>query len=239
MTAGLARQGAILVAIVAFALMEPGAPARAEDSGGTLLTFSEHAERSLPRDRVGADLAVEATDTDATKLQATINRRMAAALTKAKAAPNIAVTSRGYSVYEERGKDDKRLWHGQQGLQLEAKDSSALLELVGALQGDGLVVTGMTSSLSHEAEQAVEDELTAMALQRVRERAGRIASDLTMKVARLKTVRVGNVGRPPVPLMRAMAPGAMSAAMPAPVVAPGDAVVSVEVEVEVELVPQR
>lgn len=110
---------------------------------------------------------------------------------------------------------------------------------MGALQGDGLAVTGMTSSLSHEAEQAVEDELTAMALQRVRERAGRIASDLTMKVARLKTVRVGNVGRPPVPLMRAMAPGAMSAAMPAPVVAPGDAVVSVEVEVEVELVPQR
>ena len=225
----------ILGPAVIFALAL-AAPARAEDAAATLLTFSEHAERTLPRDRVGADLAVEATDTDATRLQANINRRMAAALAKAKAAAEIAVTSRGYNVYEERGKDDKRLWHGQQGLHLEAKDAGALLALVGSLQGDGLVVTGLTSSLSREAERSVEDELTATALQRVRERADRIAADLTMKVVRMKTVRVGNVGRPPVPLMRAMAPGAMgAAAMPPPVVAPGDAEVSVDVEVEVEL----
>ena len=230
-----ARRGLPLVAIIAVALFGLAAPAWAEDAAGTLLSFSEHAERTLPRDRVGADLAVEATDTDATRLQGTINRRMAAALARAKAAPGIAVSSSGYNVYEERGSDGKQRWHGQQGLHLDAKDSGGLLELVGALQGDGLVVTGMTASLSLEAEQAVQDELTASALQRVRDRADRIAADLNMKVARLKTVRVGSVGRSPMPL-RAMAPGALgAAAMPTPVVAPGDATVSVEVDVEVEL----
>src|ERR1700733_14538378 len=87
------RHGLAVAAIFAWGLLALAVPASAQEIAGTLLTFSENAERSLPRDRVGADLAVEATDTDATKLQAGINRRLAAALTKAKAAADVAVTS--------------------------------------------------------------------------------------------------------------------------------------------------
>jgi uncharacterized protein len=213
--------------------LAPMMPARAEE--GTILSFNERAEKTLARDRLQADLAVEASDTDAARLQAGINRRMAAALARAKADANIAVSSGGYTVYEDRSDKAAPRWRGRQGLHLESRDQAALLQLVGLLQADGLVLTGLAATLSREATRAAEDELTDEALHRMKDRAERIAAALGLRIARFRTIHVGNVAAPPLPV-RMLAAAAPSNAPP-PVLEPGESTIGVTVEAEIELTP--
>ncbi len=191
----------------------------------------------VQRDRLTASLRVEANDADPARLQAEINRRMAAALDRAKAVAAVSVATGSYSVYEEQAKAGTAArWHGQQSLSLSAHDAAPLLALAGALQQEGLALSSLGYVLTPEAARSVEDELTNEALSRLRDRAARIAGALGMEVERLRDVQVGNAdGTAPMPLIRA---GAMAAA-PTPVAEPGDAVVSVSVSAEVLLAPRR
>ncbi len=192
----------------------------------------------VQRDRLTASLRVEANDADPARLQAEINRRMAAALDRAKAVAAVSVATGGYSVYEEQAKAGVAArWHGQQSLSLSARDAAPLLALAGALQQEGLVLSSLGYVLTPEAARAVEDELTNEALSRLRDRAARIAGALGMGVERLRDVQVGNAdGTAPVPYqIRARA----VAAAPPPVAEPGDAVVSVSISAEVLLAPRR
>jgi uncharacterized protein len=224
---------ALALGMAAALVLGIAAPGRADD--GTTVSFSERAERLLARDRLTAELAVDATNGDAARLQSDINDRMAKALALAKGVTGVSVASSGYNVYQERPDKGPARWHGRQGLHLEAKDMTVLLQLIGGLQEDGLVLTNLTAGLSPEATGAVEDELTTSALHRVQERAQRIAEALNLRVARIKTLRVGNAA-PPQAQFRAlaMAPGTAAAGVP-PVAEPGDAMVAVTVDAEVEL----
>lgn len=100
----------------------------------SLLHLSETAQRDVPRDRLRADLAVDFTDLDAAKVQAEINRHMAAALTRIKAVPDVAIETNGYSVYQDRSDKGPQRWHGSQSFALTSKNFAALLVLVGTLQ---------------------------------------------------------------------------------------------------------
>lgn len=226
------RRLSLAAATFAFAGIAAAAASAQET---TIVTFTARAETNLVRDRLVADLAVEATDADAARLQGAINRRMTAALARAKAVPAVTVATGGYSVYEERPDKAPPLSHGQQSLHLEAQDQAALLGLAGTLQADGLALTSLTATLSHDAARAVEDRLTDEALQRVRVRAAKVAAALGLHVARLRTLHIGSVEAPPAPV-RAFAM-AMAARAAPPVAAPGEAVVGVTVEAEVELSP--
>jgi uncharacterized protein len=200
----------------------------------TVLHLSETAERAVPRDRLRVVLAAEATNRDAAKLQAEINRRMSAALARVKAEPDVEAATEGYSVYQEHNGKTPPLWHGSQSLSLRGKDFGDVLGLVGTLQQEGLVVTGLAPELSSEARKAVEDELTDTALARLRRRAEHIASGLGAKIASYRDLRIGNAGVPPVPFY-AMARAA--AAPAAPVAEPGTATVSVTVSADIALTP--
>jgi len=207
-------------------------------SDAALLHLTETAERNVPRDRLRVDLAAESTDPDAAKVQAEINRRMSAALTRAKSLPDIAIETNGYSVYQDRPDKGPVRWHGSQSIALTAKDFAALLSLVGALQQDGLVVRGLAPELSREARQSVEDELTDIALARLQKRADRIAAALGTKVERFRNLNVGNTAVPRPPIRAMMTVGSASVSAPPPVAEPGEAPVSVSVDAEIMLAPR-
>src|SRR6266851_1877277 len=144
-----------------------------------------------PRDDNTAELRVEASDADPARLQAEINRRMATALERAKAAAAVTVTTGDYQVYQKppsRPAPDRRSanppprWQGMQSLLLQSRDAGALLALAGMLQQQGLVLSSLAYELTPEAARAVEDELTKEALARLRQRAERVAGDLGMTV---------------------------------------------------------
>ena len=98
------------------------------------LTLGESAERELVQDRLTVSLRVEATAATAAAVQADVNRRMEAALARARAVSGIRVETTGYWTYEERPANQPRRWRGQAGLNLVGSDTGAVLALAGALQ---------------------------------------------------------------------------------------------------------
>lgn len=202
------------------------------------LTLRESAERELPQDRLTVSLRVEATAATAAAVQADVNRRMEAALARARAVSGVRVETTGYWTYEERPANQPRRWRGQAGLNLVGGDTGAVLALAGALQETGLAMSGMRFELTPEAARSAQDSLTAEALKRVRARADHAAEALGMRVAGIVEMRVGDAGGEvpqPRPMLRAAT--AMAEAQ-APVAEPGLANVRVEVEATFRLGPK-
>jgi len=215
-------------------------PARAEPAAGhddgTVLRLAETAERTVKRDRVRVDLRVEATGPDARRVQAEINKRMGAALERARAVSSVKPETRGYAVYEERPQNAPPRWRGSQVLSLVGRDPGELLALAGELQGDGLAMSGMVFDVAPETARSLQDDLTTEALVRLKQRAEAVAASLDLAVARYREIRVGNVdgGRPaPLPIQQMRA----AAAMPAPVAESGDATIQITVDADIVLVP--
>ena len=228
----------LLGAAVGLGLPLPSGAAEPADNGMTVLHLTQTAERAIHRDRLRAQLRVEATGSDAKRVQADINKTMTAALDHAKSVAGIKVETTGYSVYEERLTDNSSRWHGNQGLMLVGGDFAAVLALAGDLQGQGLAMSGLGFELAPETARAAEDDLTSEALTQLRQRSERIANDLQLKLVRLKDVKVGNVlgEQPPMPRMRAVAMSAAgSSASPPPAAEAGDATVQVTVDADILL----
>jgi len=226
----------LALAVLLMSLSVPALAAEAPADGGTVLHLREEAQRPVARDQLRAVLRVEGSDSDAARLQAEIDRRLAAAVARAKSVAGVSLFTAGYAVYEQHAKDQPPQWHGSAGLTLTAQDSAPLLALLGELQQSGLLMSALAYELTPEAARRVEDELTAEALDRLRQRAERVAGDLGLAVLRLRDLRVGNAaGTQPVPRLFAAAAGAA----PAPVAEPGEATVTVSVDAEVELGPKR
>ena len=192
----------------------------------------------MARDHLRGGLAVEVTGPVASQVQAEINRRMEAAIAKAKSVSTVTVQTGGYSVYPQRDPGKPTLWHGQQTLNLSSDAPADLLTLAGDLQQQGLATQGLTFEVAEETLRKAEDGLTADALSQLRQRAEKVAADLGMTVQQIRDVTVGNAeggARPPMPVF---AMRAAAAAAPPPVAEPGDAEVSVTVQAEVWLAPK-
>jgi len=204
----------------------------------TTLHLDQQAQKIVPRDRLAAELRVEAIGPDSRAVQDEVNRRMGAALAKARKSSGLTVQSGGYSVYREQPqKGGPDVWHANQSLSFASKDFGAVLKLSGELQGDGLVMSNLRFFLAPETLRAAQSELTAQALSGLRERAGEIAADMNKSVAEYKDVTVGDAtegfdARRPV----MFAKGAMAAAPMAPPEAEGgDSTISLTVQAEVIL----
>jgi predicted secreted protein len=218
------------------------APAAAPAAGAaheTLLRLSETAEKPVRRDRLRAELRVEVTGANPRAVQDEVNRRMAAALDRVRVVPTVKSETGAHGIWEERPQNAPPRWHAMQSVILTGRESVDLLQLVGQLQGDGLLLGTLQHELTPEAARAVEDELTRTALERLHDRAEKVAQAMGLTVSRWKEIRVGNAGgqtpRPPVPFqaMRAEA----KAGMAPPVAEPGDAPVRLTIEGEVVLEP--
>jgi len=208
-------------------------PPRPVPNDESVLNLSETAQREVPRDLLRATLAAEATDPDAGKVQAEINQRMSAAMTRIKQVTGVTVETGGYSVYRETPDKQPPRWHGSQTVNLTSKDFAALLSLIGTLQQHGLVIQLLAPDISREARQSVEDALTDEALTRLKQRADRIAATAGVKLQGIHMLTVGNVNAPP-PIIRPMMRMAAAEAAPAPppVAEAGNATVSITATAE-------
>jgi predicted secreted protein len=207
----------------------------------TILTLSDSAERELVQDRLSVSLRAEATAPTAATAQAEINRRMEAAIARAKTVAGVHVETGGSWAFEERPQNQPRRWRAAATLNLTARgaDSAALLVLAGGLQEMGLAMSGLAFDLTRETARAAQDSLTDEALQRLQARAARVAAALDRRVLSIQSVRVGETsgeGRPS-PRM-ALRATAMADAAPAPSAEPGRTLVRVDVEAEILLGPK-
>jgi predicted secreted protein len=214
------------------------------DNHAPMLHLTERAERAVGRDEIHVQLRVEAANLDPRTAQAEVNRLMAAALAKAKSAPAVKVETGGYDTYQftPEGPDGKPKpppqWRASESLELSGRDSDAVLAVAGALQGDGLILSGLRFDVSADTVRGLQDALTDEALARLRGRAAKIASAMGMRVAAYRSLNVGNAGEqgvPPRPVpMMAMRAGA---AMPPPAAEAGETAISLTVSAEIELAP--
>jgi len=204
----------------------------------TVLTLGESAERAVPQDKLFVSLRAEATAPNAAAVQAEINKRMDAAIARAKAVQGVEVETGGYWTSEERPQGQPRRWRGAATLEISGTDFASVTALAGGLQEAGLAMSGMRFDLRRETARAAEDVLTREALARVQARAASAADALNMKIAGYRAIRVGAVNeQPPMrPVMMRAAPAmAMADAAPAPSAEPGRATVRVSVEADVLL----
>lgn len=214
-------------------------PAAVPGPGVTVVHLTQRAERLMPRDRLRASLSVEVTAATPQQVQAEVNRRMEAALGKARQVSAVKPETGGYLVYQQREPNKPMTWRGQQTLNLSSEATAELLQLVGELQQQGLATSELAYELSPDVLRKAEDDLTAEALAAVGKRADLIAADLKMGVQQLRDIVVGNAQTEQPPMrMRAAVLNYVAAPAPPPVAEPGDAIVSVTVQAEVWLAPK-
>lgn len=222
------------LAIAVALFVSAHALAQDADQRMTVLHLSETVERSIVRDLLRIELRVEETGADARSVQAAINRRMAAALDRARQVQGVRVETGSYKVGEEHPQNGPTRWRGSQSVILTGKDADSMLKLAGALQSDGLSTSSLEYDVAPETVRGAEEDLTAEALAALDQRAASIADRMHLAVVRFRDVRVGNAetGGRPVPRFAAMA-------MAAPVAEPGQAIVRVTIDAELLLAPPR
>ena len=232
------RGTVLALLLLGLGLGDPAAAvAQDADQRATVLHLSQTAERTLARDLLRVELRVEETGSDPRAVQSAINRRMTAALDRARQAEGVRVETGSYHVGEERPTNRAPTWRGSQSLILKSKNADSTLKLVGALQSDGLSTASLGYEVSPETVRSAQDDLTAEALAALDRRAASIAAATHLAVLRYRDLRVGNAeteGRP-VPRFG----GAAMAAGAPPVAEPGEAVVRVNVEAELLLGSSR
>jgi predicted secreted protein len=213
-------------------------PARAQDSAPreTLLRLAETAERTVRADELRATLRAEASGNSAAAVQQAVNRQIAAALERARAVPGVTVATGGYWSWRsgERGQG----WSAAQELRLSAVEAApALLDLVGALQGQGMLNGGLAYQVSAPLARRIREEVTEEALAGLRARAERLAGALDMTFIGFREVRVDAPRHLPPPLPGAGI-AARAEAAPPPSAAPAEVPIGATVEGDAVLRPR-
>jgi uncharacterized protein len=221
-----------LAATVCLAFPAPTAIAQPAPPGQTVLHLSQTAERKVVRDLLRVELRVEEVGADPTAVQAAVNRRMAAALDRARQVQGVAVETGGYSIDQEQPANGQMRWRASQSLILTGRAADAVLKLAGQLQSDGLLMSSLSYEVSPETVRGAEEDLTAEALADLAQRAASVAERVHLAVLRYRDLRVGNAetGGQPMPRFAAMA-------MAPPVAQPGEATIRVTVSADLLLGP--
>ncbi|MBM3478208.1 MAG: DUF541 domain-containing protein [Alphaproteobacteria bacterium] len=208
------------------------------EQGLTLVSMSESAQRELRRDRLRIELRAEQAGKDPARVQAEVNRIMATALARARAAAaggGFRVETGGYAIHQERvGETKEMVWRARQGLVLHGADATAMLPLAGQLQQDGMLASGMGWELGDEACRAAEQELLGEAIARLRARADAVATALGGRFLRFATVAVDPQRGFDRPMPRMAMPMAMAAPAAAPEVVAEAGMEAVRVTVQAE-----
>jgi predicted secreted protein len=211
--------------LVLAAVLLLAVPAQAQE---TLLRLSETAERTVRADELRATLRAEATGNSAAAVQQAVNRQMAAALERTRAVPGVTVSTGSY--WSWRSGDRGQTWTASQELRLTAIEAApALLELVGTLQGQGMLIGGLAFEVSPRLARQTREAVTEEALTGLKARAERLAAGLGMTFAGFREIRVDAPRHLPPPMPRA-AMAARAEAAPPPSAAPAEVPIGATVE---------
>jgi predicted secreted protein len=201
----------------------------------TELHIGESAEVTRSPDEVVATLRAESRASTAAAAQEAVNRTVAAAVERARAVSGVRISTGGYWTSRV---DEGRAWQAAQQVTLRGGDGAALLDLAGALQGQGLAMSALHWQLTRETERAAREEASRLALDGLRRRAAAVAEQLGLVLVGLKEVRIDVPERMARPMPMAMAARAASPAAPPPVAVAEDVVVQASVQAVAVLRPR-
>lgn len=196
----------------------------------TTIELSAEASQPAANDLARALMFIEASDSDPAALAQRVNARLAAALQRAKAHPEVKARSGNLSSYPVYAKNGGRIdsWRMRAELQLESRNLAALSALVGQLQ-DELMIGQLVLQPAAETRAQAQDQATQQAIEAFRQRAAAIAATLG-KPYRIVHLNIGaGYTQPPI---RAMA--RMESA-PLPIEA-GESLVSISISGRIELI---
>lgn len=206
-----------LFACLSAALPLPaGADSGDHDSPRNRATFQVEVVREIANDWVTARLSVMSEGKDPARVASEVNAAMKQALETAKPFEQVELQSGAYvtqPVYDD-GKVVR--WRAQQELRLESSDVDALSELIGTLQSDAVLLSGISFSVRRVTRKALEDEMIEDALGQFRARAKLIARGMGAKDWSLIQVSVGSTGGAPHRVMMERDTMMMSRASAAP-----------------------
>ncbi|MES2624897.1 MAG: SIMPL domain-containing protein [Pseudomonadota bacterium] len=162
--------------------------------GQLVLNLSATEQQSVAQDTLNASLMFSTQGRDKTTLQNDVNAAMRKALDLLEGSTGIEYNTTQYQVYmmdpaqPTRRDVNNPVWRAQQEVQMNSLDSASLLELVGQLQENGLVVTSLYYSLSTARYEEIADTLMVAALKKLQDRANSAAQALAMNEANLVEV---------------------------------------------------
>ncbi len=212
--------------------------------GQLVLNLSATEQQDVAQDTLNASLMFSTQGRDKTAIQNEVNTAMRNALDILEDSTGIEYNTSQYQVYVFDPADPSRrdinnpTWRAQQEVQMNSLDSAALLEVVGQLQENGLVITSLYYSLSTAKYEEIAGNLMLAALKKLQDRADTAAEALTMSEAKL--VEVSLDGSPNFAYKErfnvSMARAADAAIAP-PVADPGETQVSLTVSARAVLSP--
>lgn len=177
-----------------------------------VITITASASANVANDRMHALMRAEADNADAVQAANAVNTRMAQALSRARAAAGVEVSTAGYSSYQISEPNKPIRWRVSQAITLASGDFAALSDLVSKLQGsDGLLLSSLTFGVSPATRRAAEDSLTQQAVRSWQQRAQHAAQAFGSPAYRTGrvTIQTNDFGRPQ-PMLR-MAPASAAA----------------------------
>ena len=180
-------------------------------------SFQVEAVREVANDWAMARMTVQAEGKQAAEVAAEVNRAMKQTMERAKLASGIEVWSGGYSTSPVYDDGQVVRWRASQVLVLESSDPDGLSRLIGELQSESLLLSGIDFSVRRETRQSLEDELIRESLSRFRQRAKLVAEGLGAEQWSVGKVEVGTASTPVFHRERAMA----FKSAPAPSFSPG------------------
>ncbi|MBU6257609.1 MAG: SIMPL domain-containing protein [Burkholderiales bacterium] len=230
---------AALAAAAATAAAQPSAPPQ------NVVTLAASASLEVSRDWLTVTFSTNRDGSDAGQVQAALRSALDTALAEARKAARpgqLEVQTGGFSIYPRyaSGKFSGGVptiagWTGSVELTVQGRDVGAISQLVGRIHTLSIARVGYT--LSREAREKVEGEVTAQAIDRYRARAEAVARQFGYAGYTLREVTVNSdLPMPqPVPMMaRALAVtgGAQADTLPTEA---GKATVTVNVSGSVQL----
>ena len=218
--------------LIALLFVPLAAAAQAPENLFNLVTLNAQAEREVPNDLLSAVLAAEAEGADPAQLANDVNSAMQRALATVKGYKAVNARSGNYQTYPVYDKNRIARWRARQELRLESADFAAATELIGKLQS-GMVVAGMTLSVSPSARRQVENALIPEALAAFEERARVVRDAMKAKGYRMRDLNLSGSepGRPVFAMARSASPQSMAQ----PAVEPGTTRILITVSGTVQL----
>lgn len=235
------------------ALATAAAPALAQPAPAAplanVVALSASASVEVANDWLTLVLSTSREGPDANAVQAQLRQALDAALTEARKAAKpgqLEVQSGAFSLFPRYAPPQQRSsgaavpggitgWQGNVELLIQGRDTAAITSLVGRI--GTLTVSRLSFSLSRQARDKVEADVTAQAIARFRERAGAVTQAFGMGSYTLREVSVSGdePGQPVVRnMMRAQASSMALTDNAVPVEA-GNALVTVNVSGTVQL----
>lgn len=211
----LRRGLALLTLAVAAAGVQAQAVAPAPQPLQGVLNMSASATVEVPKDWMTLAFGVTREGSDAGAVQTQLKQAVDAALAEARrvAKPGqVEVRTGGFSIYPRYGqKGTITGWQGSSELVVEGRDMDTIAKLTGRI--GSMAISRVGYSLSREAQEKVEGEVTAQAIERFRARAAELSRQFGYGGYALREVSVNTDGGGGMqPFVREVAMASMKAA---------------------------